>query len=77
VQFGASFYRAAAICSALSAITTLCLIFLPSFFIPVDTFDERMARVHDPAYALRSWVYLVHGKRGYRGDYRGAFRAAP
>lgn len=24
------------------------------------TFDERMARVHDPAYALRSWVYLLH-----------------
>jgi hypothetical protein len=60
VQFGASFYRAAALCSALSAITTLCLIFLPSFYIPVQTFDERMARVHDPAYVLRSWVYLLH-----------------
>jgi hypothetical protein len=60
LQFNASFYKAAAICSALSAVTTLLLIFLPRFFIPVDTFDERMARVHEPAYVLRSWAYLVH-----------------
>jgi hypothetical protein len=60
LQFTPSFYKAAAICSALSAITTLCLIFLPSFFVPIEGFDTRMGRVNEPAYVLRSWVYLVH-----------------
>ena len=60
MHFGPTFYRTAAICSVLSAVTTLGLIFLPNFFIPVDGFEERMARVHDPAYVLRSWVYFVH-----------------
>ena len=60
MHFSTSFYRTAAICSALSAITTLLLIFLPQLFVPVDGFEGRMARVHDPAYALRSWVYLLH-----------------
>ena len=47
-------------CSGLSAVTTLLLIFLPSFYLPAEGFEGRMARVHDPAYVLRSWVYLVH-----------------
>jgi hypothetical protein len=41
-------------------LTTLLLIFLPEFYAPADGFEGRMSRVHDPAYALRSWVYLVH-----------------
>lgn len=60
MQFGPTFYRTAAICSVLSAVTTLGLIFLPHFFAPVDGFEARMARVHDPAYVLRSWVYFIH-----------------
>jgi len=60
MHFGPTFYRTAAICSVLSAVTTLGLIFLPDFFTPVDGFEERMARVHDPAYVLRSWVYFIH-----------------
>lgn len=55
-----SFYRSAALCSFLSAVTTLLLIYLPDFFRPAEGFDGRMARVDDPAYVLRSWVYLVH-----------------
>jgi hypothetical protein len=54
------FYRIAAVCSVLSAFTTLGLIFLPSFFAPGEGFEARMARVHDPAYQLRAWIYLVH-----------------
>ena len=60
MQFGMKFYRAAAVCSVLSAVTTLLLIFLPDFFAPGDGYEARMARVHDPAYQLRSWVYFVH-----------------
>ena len=55
-----TFYRSVAVCSILSAITTLGLIYLPAFFQPADGFEGRMKRVDDPAYVLRSWVYLVH-----------------
>lgn len=54
------FYRVAGVCSFVSAITTLLLIYLPDFFPPVDGFEQRMALVQDPAYRLRAWVYLVH-----------------
>ena len=60
MHFGRTFYRIAAVCSVLSAVTTLGLIFLPDFFAPIDGFEGRMARVHDPAYVLRSWVYFIH-----------------
>ncbi|MGH8175597.1 MAG: hypothetical protein ACREV5_04975 [Steroidobacter sp.] len=60
MTFEPSFYRAAAVCSALSAITTLLLILLPELYAPVEGFDGRMRRVTDPAYVVRSWVYLVH-----------------
>lgn len=54
------FYRVAAIASFVSVFTTLGLIFLPAFFAPGEGFDARMARVNDPAYQLRAWIYLVH-----------------
>ena len=56
----ARFLRVEAVCSALSAVTTLLLIFLPDFFIAAQGFEARMARVHESAYILRSWVYLLH-----------------
>ena len=59
-RFPPAFYRTAAVCSWLSAITTCLLIFLPEWYAPADSFEARMARVQDPAYVLRSWVYLVH-----------------
>jgi disulfide bond formation protein DsbB len=60
MRFSVNFYRAGAVCSVVTAATTLLLIFLPGFFAPAEGFEGRMARVHDPAYQLRSWVYLVH-----------------
>lgn len=60
MTFSAPFFRVAAVCSWLSAVTTLLLIFLPDWFAPGDSFQARMARVHDPAYVLRSYVYLLH-----------------
>ena len=60
MNFSPRFYRGAALCSLASAITTLGLIFLPSFYTPVPSFEARMALLSNPAYVLRSWVYLVH-----------------
>jgi len=59
-RFPPSFYRLAAVCSWLSAVTTLLLIFLPEWYTPRDSFEARMAGVEDPAYVVRSWVYLGH-----------------
>jgi hypothetical protein len=55
-----AFVRVAAAASVLSAVTTLLLIFLPEWFAPAPDFAARMARVYDPPYQLRSWVYLLH-----------------
>jgi len=60
MHFDSSFYKTAAVCSALSAVTTLLLIFLPNWFLPIEGFEARMGRVEEPAYVLRSWVYLLH-----------------
>ncbi len=54
------FYQFAALCSLASAVTTLCLILLPLAFAPGEGFEARMARVADPAYAVRSWAYAIH-----------------
>jgi hypothetical protein len=34
MRFSINFYRAAAVCSVITAVTTLMLIFLPGFFAP-------------------------------------------
>jgi hypothetical protein len=60
MNFSPAFYRTAAVCSALSAVTTLLLIFLPDFYAPAEGFEGRMNRVTDPAYVMRSWDYLIH-----------------
>jgi hypothetical protein len=60
VTFSPTFYRAAAVCSFVSAITTLGLIFLPRLYPPVATFDDRMALGINAAYLTRSWVYFLH-----------------
>ncbi|MCQ4164341.1 hypothetical protein [Tahibacter harae] len=60
VTFSPTFYRFAAICSVLSAFTTLGLIFLPQWFSGGADFDSRMARVDDPVAQLRAWIYLLH-----------------
>ena len=60
MRFSPRFYQAAAICSVLSAITTLILIFLPRFYGPATSFEHRMELVHHPLYQLRIFAYLVH-----------------
>jgi hypothetical protein len=60
MTFSRSFFRAAALCSMLSAITTLALIFLPQWYPPGEGLAARMARVESPVYQLRAWIYLAH-----------------
>jgi hypothetical protein len=54
------FLRVAAVSSVLSVVTTLMLIFLPEFFASGQGFEARIARVHEAAYRLRAWAYLLH-----------------
>jgi len=56
----ARFLRVAAVCSMLSVVTTLMLIFLPEFFASAQGFEARIARVHETAYRWRAWAYLLH-----------------
>jgi hypothetical protein len=58
--FSPHFYRGAAIASLASAVTTLLLIFLPSFYGAGEGFEARMLRVKEPAYQLRAWVAFIH-----------------
>lgn len=59
--FSPTFYRVAGIASILSVVTTLMLIFLPSYFAPIpEGIPGRMIRVSDPVYQLRLWGAFVH-----------------
>jgi len=60
MKFTRTFYRGAALCSILSAFTTLLLIFLPRFYGPLPSFEHRIAAVTNPLYQLRAWAYLLH-----------------
>ena len=60
MRFSARFYRAAAICSFVSAVTTLLLIFLPKIYGPAASIDARVALIHHPLYQLRAWAYFFH-----------------
>lgn len=58
--FTGAFYRTTAMCSIASAVTTLLLIFLPQFYGPAASLDERVLRLQNPSYQLRAWTYLLH-----------------
>jgi hypothetical protein len=60
MTFSRRFYRTTAVCSFISAATTLLLIFLPRFYGPAGSLDERVALIHQPLYQLRAWTYLLH-----------------
>ena len=59
-NFPRSFYRTTALCSIASALTTLLLIFLPRFYGPAASLDERVLFLDNPFYQLRAWTYLLH-----------------
>jgi hypothetical protein len=51
--------RALGVCALIGALTTLLNTVLPNFYSASD-FDGRMALIHNPLYAARQWVLLVH-----------------
>jgi hypothetical protein len=58
--FGPRFFRVTAICSFISAATTLCLIFLPRLYAPPQSFEENIKLFGNSIYSLRLWIYLLH-----------------
>lgn len=60
MTFSARFYKATAVCSFISAVTTLCLIFLPKIYGPAGSIDARVALIHHPLWQLRAWAYFFH-----------------
>ena len=58
--FTRNFYHATAVCSCISAATTLLLIFPPKFYGPVTSLGLRIELVDHPLYQLRAWAYLLH-----------------
>jgi len=58
--FSPYFYRAAAIASVLSALTTLLLIVLPSLYGAGQGLEGRMLRVRDPVYTVHAWVAFIN-----------------
>jgi hypothetical protein len=60
MRFTQNFYRATAVCSFISAATTLLLIFLPKFYGPLTSLELRIQVVQHPLYQLRAWAYLLH-----------------
>lgn len=59
-NFPRPLFRAAALCSIASALTTLLLIFLPRFYGPASSLDERVLYLDNPFYQFRAWAYLLH-----------------
>jgi hypothetical protein len=60
MSFSRNFYRATAVCSFISAATTLLLIFPPKFYGPLTSLELRIEVVEHPLYQLRAWAYLLH-----------------
>ncbi|CAA9310861.1 MAG: hypothetical protein AVDCRST_MAG56-6210 [uncultured Cytophagales bacterium] len=58
--FGPDFFKAVAVCSGLSALTTLGLIFLPRTYAAPAGLEEEVALRLNGFYQLRSLVYYVH-----------------
>jgi len=58
--FSKRFFRAAAVCSFVSVITTLGLIFLPLGYPAAHNLDERLFREAHPVYRLYLWIYFAH-----------------
>lgn len=60
MHFSRRFFRVVAVCSFVSAFTTLGLIFLHRWFPAASTLEERVLREAHPVYRFYLWVYFVH-----------------
>jgi hypothetical protein len=55
-----SFYALTAICSIISAVTTLILTFAGDFIPTAQSLEDRIAHLSNPIHQLRMWTYYVH-----------------
>ena len=60
MRFGPTFFRVAAACALLSAITTFGVHLLPRLVPPPVTFEDQIALATNPAYVFRLWWVLAH-----------------
>lgn len=60
MRFSATFFRVAAVCALLSAITTFGVHLLPLLVPPPVTFEDQIALAVNPAYVFRLWWVLAH-----------------
>ena len=60
LHFSRSFFRVVGLCSVLSAVTTLLLIFMPQFYEAPGPFEEQVALHANSFYMARLWIYFIH-----------------
>lgn len=60
MRFSPTFFRVAAVCALLSAITTFGVHLLPRLVPPPVTFEDQIALAVNPAYVFRLWWVLAH-----------------
>lgn len=54
------FFKLAAACALLTALTTLAIHLLPQLWAGADTFEEQLELRRNPVYMARLWVVAVH-----------------
>jgi hypothetical protein len=60
VQFTVTFYKTAAICAALSAVTTLGVHLLPKLYPTPETFEQQLLLPTNVIYRFGLWVVFLH-----------------
>lgn len=59
-MFSSKFFTTVAVCSVISALTTVGLIVLPKLYPTPGTVEEQVALLHNGWYVARSYIYFVH-----------------
>ena len=54
------FFKVASACALATALTTLAIHLLPELWAGADTFEEQLRLRHNPIYAARLWVVILH-----------------
>lgn len=54
------FFKVASVCALATTLTTLAIHLLPELWAGADTFEEQLRLRHDPIYAARLWVVILH-----------------
>lgn len=60
MKLSPKFFKVAALCALLSALTTLVVHVLPDLWSDIDTFEEQIQLRNHSLYFARLWVVIVH-----------------